>query len=70
MSLRLGPGFSKGREQCCWSHMAGSLLAPRPQVQHEARLSMALLDSKADDGFQLLLMTPKPMIRAFDHILQ
>uniref|UniRef100_A0A452SLY1 Nucleolar protein 6 n=1 Tax=Ursus americanus TaxID=9643 RepID=A0A452SLY1_URSAM len=39
------------------------------QVQHEARLSMALLDSRADDGFQLLLMTPKPMIRAFDHIL-
>ncbi|XP_004372388.1 nucleolar protein 6 isoform X1 [Trichechus manatus latirostris] len=39
------------------------------QVQHEARLSMALLDSKADDGFQLLLMTPKPMVRAFDHIL-
>ncbi|ELR51092.1 Nucleolar protein 6 [Bos mutus] len=39
------------------------------QVQHEARLSMALLDSKADDGFQLLLMTPKPMIRAFDHIV-
>ncbi|KAG8505889.1 Nucleolar protein 6 [Galemys pyrenaicus] len=39
------------------------------QVQHEARLSMALLESKADDGFQLLLMTPKPMIRTFDHIL-
>ncbi|KAM6182038.1 nucleolar protein 6 [Erethizon dorsatum] len=39
------------------------------QVQHEARLSMALLDSKADDGFQLLLMTPKPMVRSFDHIL-
>ncbi|XP_029059010.1 nucleolar protein 6 isoform X3 [Monodon monoceros] len=39
------------------------------QVQHEARLSMVLLDSKADDGFQLLLMTPKPMVRAFDHIL-
>lgn len=39
------------------------------QVQHEAQLSMALLDSRADDGFQLLLMTPKPMIRAFDHIL-
>ncbi|KAF6126051.1 nucleolar protein 6 [Phyllostomus discolor] len=39
------------------------------QVQHEARLSMMLLDSKADDGFQLLLMTPKPMIWAFDHIL-
>ncbi|XP_044943841.1 nucleolar protein 6 isoform X1 [Mustela putorius furo] len=39
------------------------------QVQHEARLSMALLDSRADDGFQLLLMTPKPMIRAFDHVL-
>lgn len=40
------------------------------QVQHEARLSMVLLDSKADNGFQLLLMTPKPMIRAFDHVLQ
>uniref|UniRef100_A0A8C3XAI9 Nucleolar protein 6 n=1 Tax=Catagonus wagneri TaxID=51154 RepID=A0A8C3XAI9_9CETA len=39
------------------------------QVQHEARLSMALLDRRADDGFQLLLMTPKPMIRAFDHVL-
>lgn len=39
------------------------------QVQHEARLSMALLDSKADDGFQLLLMTPKPMVRSFDHVL-
>ncbi|XP_036891791.1 nucleolar protein 6 [Sturnira hondurensis] len=39
------------------------------QVQHEARLSMVLLDSKADDGFQQLLMTPKPMIRAFDHVL-
>ncbi|KAM6170327.1 nucleolar protein 6 isoform 2-T2 [Rhynchocyon petersi] len=39
------------------------------QVQHEARLSMVLLDSKAEDGFQLLLMTPKPMIRTFDHIL-
>uniref|UniRef100_A0A8C2UM31 Nucleolar protein 6 n=1 Tax=Chinchilla lanigera TaxID=34839 RepID=A0A8C2UM31_CHILA len=39
------------------------------QVQHEARLSMVLLDSKADDGFQLLLMTPKPMVRSFDHIL-
>ncbi|XP_006863097.1 PREDICTED: nucleolar protein 6 isoform X2 [Chrysochloris asiatica] len=39
------------------------------QVQHEARLSMTLLDSKTDDGFQLLLMTPKPMVRTFDHIL-
>ncbi|XP_075823608.1 nucleolar protein 6 [Microtus pennsylvanicus] len=39
------------------------------QVQHEAQLSMALLDSQADDGFHLLLMTPKPMVRAFDHIV-
>lgn len=39
------------------------------QVQQEARLSMALLDSKADDGLQLLLMTPKPMVRTFDHLL-
>lgn len=51
------------------SHVS-SLFILWPQVQHEARLSMALLDSRADDGFQLLLMTPKPMIRAFDHILQ
>lgn len=42
----------------------------RGQVQYEAELSMALLDSKADDGFQQLLMTPKPMIRAFDHVVQ
>lgn len=40
------------------------------QVQYEAELSMALLDSKADNGFQLLLMTPKPMIQAFDHVVQ
>ncbi|XP_011804032.1 PREDICTED: nucleolar protein 6 isoform X2 [Colobus angolensis palliatus] len=39
------------------------------QVQYEARLSMTLLDSRADNGFHLLLMTPKPMIRAFDHVL-
>lgn len=51
------------------SHVS-SLFTPWPQVQHEARLSMALLDSRTDDGFQLLLMTPKPMIRAFDHVLQ
>lgn len=48
----------------------GSLRALWSQVQHEAQLSMALLDSKADDVFQLLLMTPKPMIRTFDHVLQ
>lgn len=47
-----------------------SLFAWPPQVQHEAQLSMALLDSKVDDGLQMLLMTPKPMIRAFDHVLQ
>ncbi|KFO35328.1 nucleolar protein 6 isoform X1 [Fukomys damarensis] len=39
------------------------------QVQHEARLSMVLLDSRADDAFQLLLMTPKSMVRSFDHIV-
>ncbi|XP_028916779.1 nucleolar protein 6 [Ornithorhynchus anatinus] len=38
------------------------------QVQHEARLSMAVLDDKSADGFQLLLMTPKPLIRTFDHV--
>ncbi|KAM9096445.1 nucleolar protein 6 [Sarcophilus harrisii] len=39
------------------------------QVQHEAQLSMAMLDDKTVDGFQMLLMTPKPMIRTFDHVL-
>lgn len=43
---------------------------PCDQVQYEAELSMALLDSRADDGFQLLLMTPKPMIRTYDHVVQ
>lgn len=64
MSLGLSP--VKGR------YSGGSLTSESLwfQVQHEARLSMMLLDSKAEDGFQLLLMTPKPMIRAFDHILQ
>ncbi|XP_001365176.3 nucleolar protein 6 isoform X1 [Monodelphis domestica] len=39
------------------------------QVQHEAQLSMAMLDDKTADGFQMLLMTPKSMIRTFDHVL-
>lgn len=43
---------------------------PCGQVQYEAELSMALLEGRADDGFQLLLMTPKPLIRAFDHVVQ
>ncbi|KAB0392685.1 hypothetical protein E2I00_019301, partial [Balaenoptera physalus] len=58
---------SSGRLNLCADVTAST--CHQVQVQHEARLSMVLLDSKADDGFQLLLMTPKPMIRAFDHIL-
>ncbi|XP_061469328.1 nucleolar protein 6 isoform X2 [Rhineura floridana] len=38
------------------------------QVQFEAKHSMEVLDDKTVDGFQLLLMTPKPLIRAFDHV--
>ncbi|XP_033928968.1 nucleolar protein 6 [Melopsittacus undulatus] len=38
------------------------------QVQFEARYSMEILDDRMVDGFQALLMTPKPMLRAFDHI--
>uniref|UniRef100_A0A5F9DU11 Nucleolar protein 6 n=1 Tax=Oryctolagus cuniculus TaxID=9986 RepID=A0A5F9DU11_RABIT len=56
---------SSGRLNLC----ADVTAATYHQVQHEARLSMALLDSKADDALQLLLMTPKPMIRTFDHVL-
>lgn len=70
MSLGLSPQVNEGGDIVVIVSHVSSLFILWPQVQHEARLSMALLDSRADDGFQLLLMTPKPMIRAFDHILQ
>ncbi|XP_054842072.1 nucleolar protein 6 [Eublepharis macularius] len=38
------------------------------QLQFEAKHSMDVLDDKTVDGFQLLLMTHKPLIRAFDHV--
>ncbi|KAM6470906.1 nucleolar protein 6 [Liasis olivaceus] len=38
------------------------------QIQFEARQSMEILDDKTVDGFQLLFMTPKPLIRTFDHV--
>uniref|UniRef100_A0A8D0GV09 Nucleolar protein 6 n=1 Tax=Sphenodon punctatus TaxID=8508 RepID=A0A8D0GV09_SPHPU len=38
------------------------------QVQFEAKHSMEVLDDKTVDGFQLLLMTPKPLVRTFDHV--
>ncbi|XP_061875058.1 nucleolar protein 6 isoform X3 [Colius striatus] len=38
------------------------------QVQFEAKCSMEVLDDGMVDGFQVLLMTPKPMLRAFDHV--
>ncbi|NXO89357.1 NOL6 protein, partial [Certhia brachydactyla] len=38
------------------------------QVQFEAKRSMEILDDRMVDGFQALLMTPKPMLRTFDHI--
>uniref|UniRef100_K7G936 Nucleolar protein 6 n=1 Tax=Pelodiscus sinensis TaxID=13735 RepID=K7G936_PELSI len=38
------------------------------QVQLEAKHSMDVLDDRTVDGFQLLLMTPKPLIRTFDHV--
>ncbi|XP_054139377.1 nucleolar protein 6 [Melozone crissalis] len=38
------------------------------QVQLEAKRSMEILDDRMVDGFQVLLMTPKPMLRTFDHI--
>ncbi|XP_048705773.2 nucleolar protein 6 isoform X2 [Caretta caretta] len=38
------------------------------QVQFEAKRSMEVLDDRTVDGFQLLLMTPKPLIRTFDHV--
>uniref|UniRef100_A0A8C3CG05 Nucleolar protein 6 n=1 Tax=Cairina moschata TaxID=8855 RepID=A0A8C3CG05_CAIMO len=38
------------------------------QVQLEAKHSMEILDDRMVDGFQALLMTPKPMLRTFDHV--
>uniref|UniRef100_A0A8C0EK39 Nucleolar protein 6 n=1 Tax=Bubo bubo TaxID=30461 RepID=A0A8C0EK39_BUBBB len=38
------------------------------QVQFEAKSSMEVLDDRMVDGFQVLLMTAKPMLRAFDHV--
>ncbi|XP_063151962.1 nucleolar protein 6 [Candoia aspera] len=38
------------------------------QIQFEARQSMEILDDKTVDGFQLLFVTPKPLIRTFDHV--
>lgn len=70
MSLGLSPQVTEGKGIVVINSHVSSMLTLCPQVQHEARLSMALLDSRADEGFQFLLMTPKPMIRAFDHILQ
>ncbi|KAI1900401.1 hypothetical protein AGOR_G00049570 [Albula goreensis] len=40
------------------------------QVQHEAALSLQFWDDPTLDGFQALLMTPKPLIRTCDHLFQ
>ncbi|XP_061117793.1 nucleolar protein 6 isoform X2 [Conger conger] len=40
------------------------------QVQHEATLSLQFWDDPTLDGFQALLMTPKPLIRTYDHLFQ
>lgn len=40
------------------------------QLQHEASVSMQFWDDATVDGFQSLLMTPKPMIKTSDHVFQ
>ncbi|KAL6114361.1 nol6 [Pungitius sinensis] len=40
------------------------------QLQHEASVSMEFWDNPTVDGFDSLLMTPKPMIRTSDHVFQ
>ncbi|KAG7318490.1 hypothetical protein KOW79_018245 [Hemibagrus wyckioides] len=40
------------------------------QIQHEASLSLQFWDDPTLDGFQALLMTPKPMIRTYDNVYQ
>ncbi|KAH0627778.1 hypothetical protein JD844_008114 [Phrynosoma platyrhinos] len=38
------------------------------QIQFEAKHSMEILDDKTVEGFQLVFMTPKPLIQTFDHV--
>ncbi|XP_061762246.1 nucleolar protein 6 [Nerophis ophidion] len=40
------------------------------KLQHEASVSMQFWDDPTVDGFQSLLMTPKPMMRTCDHVFQ
>uniref|UniRef100_A0AAY5ELP3 Nucleolar protein 6 n=1 Tax=Electrophorus electricus TaxID=8005 RepID=A0AAY5ELP3_ELEEL len=40
------------------------------QIQYEASLSLKFWDDPTVEGFQTLLMTPKPMIRAYDNVYQ
>ncbi|XP_053336445.1 nucleolar protein 6 [Clarias gariepinus] len=40
------------------------------QIQHEAAVSLQFWDDPTLDGFQALLMTPKPMIRTYDNVYQ
>ncbi|XP_030633851.1 nucleolar protein 6 [Chanos chanos] len=40
------------------------------QIQHEASLSLQFWDDPTLNGFQALLMTPKPLIRTYDNIFQ
>ncbi|MGH0138393.1 UNVERIFIED_CONTAM: hypothetical protein FKN15_040823 [Acipenser sinensis] len=50
-------------------NLCGDMTASKyRQVQHEARLSMQVWDNPKLDGFHALLMTPKPLVRTFDHI--
>ncbi|XP_026569693.1 nucleolar protein 6 [Pseudonaja textilis] len=44
------------------------LMMASKTVQFEARQSMEILDDKRVDGFQLLFMTQKPLVRTFDHV--
>ncbi|XP_078407472.1 nucleolar protein 6 [Cetorhinus maximus] len=38
------------------------------QIQYEAQKSMEILDNKTVDGFEVLLMTRKPLLQTFDHV--
>ncbi|XP_041957750.1 nucleolar protein 6 [Alosa sapidissima] len=40
------------------------------QIQHEASLSVRFWDDPTMDGFQAMLMTPKPLVRTYDHVFQ
>ncbi|KAM7176273.1 nucleolar protein 6 isoform 1-T2 [Macrochelys suwanniensis] len=69
-SLNASPTGPLKKSHCGFVSILGNRPSKYKQVQFEAKHSMEVLDDSTVDGFQLLLMTPKPLIRTFDHVFQ